>query len=479
MGGAVGRNGKANGSRTSHLGYGSPDLRTNEVYVPGHGDERFSVLRYEIDLDVKLAGNHVQGRAVLRARAGGARLEQFALDLHALKATRIGVDGKAPARFTHRGSKLVITPRSPIAAGAEFTVTVTYSGNPRQMRGLDGLAGWEELTDGLIVASQPHGSPTWYPCNDRPGDKAGYRFTVTTDNDYQVIANGVFAGSRRRSSRTTWEFEQPEPMASYLATLQVGRYERLDLPHGSTAVPASYRPAPGSPGSPGGGAPTPIRVYYPQSAYRELVSGPMLKQTRMMAEFSHLFGPYPFGRYDVVVTEDDLEIPLEAQTLSIFGRNFLTAGWDNERLVAHELAHQWFGNSLTLGQWRDIWLHEGFACYSEWLWSERSGGAPAAQHAQGHHRMLSRKAQDFALADPGPQLMFDDRVYKRGACTVHALRRELGDTAFFELLRTWCRRHCYGTVATEDFIDLVTETTPLGREWFTPWLYEHALPKLA
>lgn len=443
------------------IGYASPALRGNDIYVPNHGDERFSVSHYDIDIDLKLAGNHVQAKTTLRAKAGTHRLEQFTLDLHGLKVSRVSVGGRPPTRFTHRGSRLTITPKTPIAAGAEFTVSISYSGNPRQMRGLDGLAGWEELEDGLIVASQPHGSPTWFPCNDRPADKASYRFTITTDNDYQVIANGVLVATRRKSSRTTWEFEQNEPMASYLATLQIGRYERLDLPMGGAS-----------------GSSTPVRVYYPRDCYRDLVNGPMLKQQKMIAEFSRLFGPYPFGRYDVVVTEDELEIPLEAQTLSIFGRNFLPQEWENERLVAHELAHQWFGNSVTIGNWRDIWLHEGFACYSEWLWSERSGGPTADDHAQVQHRGLVAKAQDFPLADPTPQLMFDDRVYKRGACTLHALRGTVGDDAFFTLLKEWCKRHRYATVATEDFIDLATETTPVTRDWFTPWLYEPALPDL-
>ena len=460
MGHLVGKNGKGNGR--APIGYGSPALRDNDAYVPGHGDERYSVLGYDIELDIKLAGNHVQGKAVLRAVAGAAPLAPFALDLHALKVARLSVDGRPPAKFTHRGSRLVITPKTPIAAGDEFTISVAYSGNPRQMRGPDGLAGWEELEDGLIVASQPHGSPTWFPCNDRPGDKATYRFEVTTDNDYQVVTNGMLLGTRRKSSRTTWQFEQREPMASYLATLQIGRYERLELPPAEAAA----TPA------------TPVAVYYPQGQRRALVSGPMLKQQRMVAEFSRLFGPYPFARYDVVVTDDELEIPLEAQTLSIFGRNFLPQTWENERLVAHELAHQWFGNSLTIGQWRDIWLHEGFACYSEWLWSESSGGRTAADHAREHYAGLAGKPQDFALADPSPRLMFDDRVYKRGAATLHALRMEVGDQVFFELLRGWCNRHRYGTVSTEGFIDHVTEGSSVQRDWFTPWLYEPALPPL-
>ena len=148
------------------------------------------------------------------------------------------------------------------------------------------------------------------------------------------------------------------------------------------------------------------------------------RQAEMMGFFIRTFGAYPFGSYAVVVTEDPLEIPLEAQSLSVFGSNFLTDDWDSVRLVAHEMSHQWFGNSLTLATWRDIWLHEGFACYAEWLWSEESGGPSADDRAREHWDRLAAAPQDLSLADPGADEMFDDRVYKRGALLLHALRAD-------------------------------------------------------
>ena len=427
--------------------------RDNEAYVPGHGDPSLRVLSYDIDLDVKLAGNHVEGEALLQVEPVAGPLERFTLNLHRLKVVKVTVDG-GPAKVTHRGVRLTIVPRRPLPAGRTSTVRIRYAGNPTQVRGIDGLAGWEELEDGVIVASQPHGSPSWFPCNDRPGDKARYRYSITTDNDYEVVANGSLVATRRRSSRTTWIYEQPEPMASYLATLQIGRYATRDVP----------------------GSVTPVRLHFPPLLRAQVEAGPMMRHGDMIEAFSELFGPYPFARYDVVITEDPLEIPLEAQTLSIFGSNYVAPGWERERLVAHELAHQWFGNSVTLEHWRDIWLHEGFACYSEWLWSERSGGRPAAAHAQMHYRGLARKAQDLLLADPSPQKMFDDRVYKRGACLLHALRERVGDERFFALLRSWCARHRYGTVTTAMFVAEAAAVTGVKPAWFDPWLYETPLP---
>jgi aminopeptidase N len=199
----------------------------------------------------------------------------------------------------------------------------------------------------------------------------------------------------------------------------------------------------------------------------------------MLKTFTRLFGDYPFAGYTVVVTEDELEIPLESQGLSTFGANFLTTEWHAERLIAHELSHQWFGNSLTLGHWRDIWLHEGFACYSEWLWSEESGKDSAHERAVEHWRLLEDADQDLVLGDPGPELMFDDRVYKRGALLLHALRLTLGDGEFFELLRDWVSEHAHSTVSTEMFIDFAERTTGLDlKEFFDAWLTQEELPDL-
>jgi len=199
----------------------------------------------------------------------------------------------------------------------------------------------------------------------------------------------------------------------------------------------------------------------------------------MVALFEDLFGPYPFDSYTVVVTDDDLEIPLEAQGLSVFGANHMDGRRGSERLVAHELAHQWFGNSLTVGLWRDIWLHEGFACYAEWLWSEGSGGRSADEQARAAHARLAALPQDLAIGDPGPDAMFDDRLYKRGALTLHALRGHVGDDAFFDVLRTWTDRYRHGTVSTEEFLVCAEEVA--GRPvagLLHRWLHERALPAL-
>ncbi|WP_136609832.1 M1 family metallopeptidase [Sinomonas albida] len=441
-------------------GKGLPD-----PYTPGHGTPEYRVTHYDLDLDVKLASNRLDGRARIKAVAR-EKLDSVRLSLEGLRATKVQVDGSKPAKTAQRDGELIVTPRSAIAKGARFEIEVRYGGSPGPVRGPWGEVGWEELDDGVLVAGQPVGAPTWFPCNDHASQKAPFRISVTADAGYRAVSNGLLVGHQRRSSRETWVYEQPEPMAPYLATLLIGRYQEIEL--GKLPNRGSGR----------------VRVFanVPPKLRGEAASG-LKDQVRMVELFSELFGPYPFRDYTVVVTEDELEIPLEAQSLSIMGRNHLRRTWDAQRLLAHELAHQWFGNSVTVRRWEDIWLHEGFACYAEWLWSDEAGLASAGERAAAAWKYLATLPQDLRIGTPGPDLMFDDRVYKRGALTLHAVRRAVGDDRFFRSLRAFASERRHGQASTADFIELLDRVCAGAGKFdaasvLRPWLYEERLPAL-
>ncbi len=227
-------------------------------------------------------------------------LEDFTLDLSdALTVSKVLVNGKRVAHFACRMRKLRIRLSSKLASGAAMSIVVHYHGSPRPLRSLWGDVGFEELTNGALVAGQPNGAASWFPCDDHPSAKASFRIQISADNPYRVVANGRLASRRPRAAQTEWTYEQPEPTSTYLITLQIGMYEMTRL----------------------GTAPVQMRAALPERLRREFYED-FARQPEMMELFVELFGPYPLANgYTVVVTDDDLEIPLEAQGISIFGAN--------------------------------------------------------------------------------------------------------------------------------------------------------------
>lgn len=424
----------------------------HDPYAPESGDPSFDVDSYDVEIDYRVRTNRLEGRATLNAVAATA-VSAVSVDLVGLRATRVRVDGDRRTRFSQGPRKLRVTLPHRLQPGERFSIEIVYAGAPAPRRSRWGTIGWEELEDGALVASQPTGAPTWFPCNDRPDARAPMRLSVTTDAGYLPVLTGRPTGTTTAGGRVTVTSESAVPVATYLVAVHVGPYEQTALEGGEG-----------------------VRVFAPAELRRD-VTRAFADVPRMLALFDDSFGPYPQEACTLVVTPDELEIPLEAQGLAVFGSNHLVP--DEQRLIAHELAHQWFGNSVGIGRWQDIWLNEGFACFAEWLWFERSGAASVAEKAAKHHARLRALPQDLVLSDPGPDLMFDDRVYKRGALTLYALRCAVGTAVFTRMLHEWVATYRHALATTDDFRALAARVA--GRDLddvFTPWLDRVELPPL-
>jgi aminopeptidase N len=330
---------------------------------------------------------------------------------------------------------------------------VEYRGEPTEVIDPDGSSeGWVPTADGAFVVNEPQGSPGWYPANDNPRDKATYDMAITVPKGITAIGNGRLLSKREHGGKTTWHWYEDSPMAPYLATatngvfeLRVSRAGRIPLYH----------------------AVDPAEV--PNGAFERLAA-----EAEVIEFFSGLYGPYPFSSGGGVVDHaPEVGYALESQTRSQYD-NTPSAG-----TVVHEISHQWFGNSVSLTVWPDIWLNEGFATFSEWIYDEKHGGR-TAQAA--FDEVYARPATNSIWTRPpgdvgGPEFLFSGTVYDRGAATLQALRVKVGDKTFFRIIREWYARNRDGNVTTADFVRLAEKRS--GRQldaFFDTWLYQPAKP---
>ncbi|WP_432189201.1 M1 family metallopeptidase [Streptomyces sp. Tue6028] len=399
-----------------------------DPYFPLAGNGGYDVRHYDLTLGYDPHSRHLDGKAVVTARAT-QRLTRFDLDLKGLKVTGVTVD-HAKAAFRRDGQELVVTPRHALCEGQEFKVTVTYSGTPKPVTDPDGsLDGWIPTDDGAFVAGEPQGAMTWYPANSHPTDKASYDFTLTVPKGYTAVANGLLRGQRTTHDRTTFRWRQSEPMAAYLATATVGKFKV-----------EQYTTRDG------------VRVYNAVDPREATAAAPVLKKLpSVLAWESEVFGRYPFRAAGAIVDRaPQVGYALETQTRPVYD-----SAPDLGTLV-HESAHQWFGDSVSLTRWKDIWLNEGFATYAEWLYTEQHGGRSAQKTFDSLYASpASSDLWAFPPGDPGSGAhLFDTPVYARGAMTLHKVRTAVGDRAFFRILRNWAAGNRDGHGTTAQFVRL-------------------------
>jgi aminopeptidase N len=423
-----------------------------DPYFPTYGNGGYDVAGYDLTLRYDPASGDLSGTATITATATQG-LSRFDLDLAHLTASRVSVDGRA-ATSKARGDELVVTPAAGVPKGKAFTVVVTYGGKPRPLnnRAL-GVGGWHRTKDGGLALGQPESASTWFPVNDHPSDKATFKLAMTVPDGVEALSNGVPGPRATAAGWTTWTWSESAPMASYLATVVIGQYRVAGSVHDGK----------------------PMIIAIPESLTANGPAAQSVARTGEIADFlSTFFGPYPFDAYGAIVLNDpQVGYALETQSRPVYGNAFFRNG-PNSTVVAHELAHQWYGDSVALDRWQDIWLNEGFATYAEWLWLEHEGQRTAQQSFDRQYDGFDWRAP---AGNPGADHLFGQAVYQRGAMTVHALRKAIGDPAFFALLKAWPAEHRNGNATTADFITAAEKAS--GKDLdplFQTWLFGTAKP---
>lgn len=383
------------------------------------------------------------------------RLASFTIEIGTLEVESVGIDGLAvPVEVADEGGRrLRVRPPAPLAPGVEVEVVIGYlapvaEDGTAPAPGEGGLRWGKEV---IFSVGEPEGATTWFPANDHPLDKATFEAAITVPAGMVgTIGGREVALPEEVEGAVVWRWRHDHPVASYLVPFVVGPLERLDHTSGAPGI-----------------------------AFRDFVAGDpedhreeLAEQVAMVAFFEDLFGPYPFTSAGSVVVDVAFWGALETQTLSTFSPHAVVG-----YVLAHEIAHQWFGNSVSLSDWSDIWLNEGFATYAEWLWVDHVGERSLEESVVSAHERMGRSERRFGPGEPPAWGLFDRVVYDRGALVLHALRVEMGDEPFFGTLERWVDEHRYGNATTADFVALAEEVS--GRELgeiFDDWLFGELPP---
>ncbi len=404
-----------------------------DSYFPLYGNGGYSVRHYRLRLRYSPRTDRLVGVAHIEARAG-KQLSSFNLDLVGMNIRSVAVQGRRARWSRSRHHELTVRPRRALPAGRTFSARIRYGGVPRPFR-LPGFdpAGFLATGDGATTIGQPEVAAQWFPVNDHPGDKATYRLRLTAPRRLDTVSNGLPSATtvHGRWATTTWVAR--DPMASYLVTASFGRY---DVRRRQTASGLPIIDAVDS------------RI---DGALRRRIDSSLRKQGEMLRAETRWFGPYPFETAGALVDRIRVSFAMENQTRPIYVPAFwqaTTAPTLGDDVVVHELAHQWYGDSVALRRWRDIWLNEGFATYAEWLWNQRELGFTPQNFFDNYYaRPADANFWNLRIGNPGSQRIFDLPIYIRGAMTLHALRTRIGDDDFFRVLRRWAqgRRNGHGT----------------------------------
>ncbi len=440
---------------------------TRPRYAP---DRIVDIQHIGLVLDVDPTKRAISGTATLRGMVLAPTTRVIELDAVELTIDKVTSGGKGVA-YRHDGKKLRVELAAPLARGAEWTIAIDYKGAPR--RGLY-FIGPDEGYPGKPVQAWTQGqdedSRYWFPCLDAPNEKATSEVKVTVPAQMFALSNGTLVSDKTSGERRTLHWRLDVPHSAYLVTLAVGDFGTIETKWRDMPV-----------------------VYYVERGKEAMAERTLARTPQMLELFSEKFGvPYPYPRYAQVFVADFIFGGMENTSATTLTDTVLideraAIDYDIDALVAHELAHQWFGDLVTCRDWGESWLNEGFATYAEYIWREAHEGRDAAdleleewadsyfgEDSGRYRRTIATKFYD------DPIDIFDHHLYEKGGRVLHMLRDVLGDDLFFRSLQHYLTKHRHGLVESRDLARAVEDATGKNVDWFfSQWVIDgHGHPEL-
>lgn len=419
----------------------------------------FDAVHYQINIGINEVTEQVTGFVSMTARARTDGFDAPTLNLLSDMVVDSVQSQGAAILWSHIGGFLYATLPQVYNTSEEFEVTVFYHGHPTE-GGFQGFAFDTHLGTPIIsTLSEPYMAQSWWPCKDTPSDKAdSVDMIVTVNSSLYAVSNGLLRDSVDNiDGTTTYSWHESYPITTYLVSLAITNYSRFRLwyHYGADSMPVDF-------------------FSYPEVFTTAQSSWPVtVTQIGVLAD---IFGEYPFVNEKYGIAHFPWGGAMEHQTVS--SHTNTSFGYD-QYLIVHELSHQWWGDMITCRDWHHIWLNEGFASYSEALWAEHLGGPASYRSYMGGMQYFSG-GRIYIDDTTSVGNIFSSRVYDKGAWVLHMLRGVIGDSAFFDLLRTYYAdpRFQYKDAVTEDLRDLAEAVSGQDLDWFfEQWIYGYYYPQ--
>ncbi len=424
----------------------------------------FDVTYYHLQLNLDPALHTLRGAVTMAALVTGSQIDYVEMDLFPHMAVDSVLQNNARVAFSHTNALIRVNLQQPLSENSSFILTVFYHGDPEQ--GPYGAFNWG--VHGLLsvpviwTLSEPYGAPSWWPCKDDPADKAdSVRLDITVPSGLIVASNGLLADvTGGEEDEISYSWITRYPISTYLVSLAISDYVQFEDKYvvDDRQMPLTY-------------------FVYPELYAAALEDFAVTKD--MMIFFASVFGEYPFAEEKYGMAVFPWGGAMEHQTLTSYGAPLVRGDHRFDYINAHELAHQWFGDLITMRFWSHIWLNEGFASYAEALWFEHLGGNDAYQYYMQLQYRDHFAGSLFVVDSTDASALFSRTVYNKGSWVLHMLRGVLGDPVFFECIRAYSENPDlrYGNADTEDFQYICERNAGYDLAWFfDQWVYREGRP---